>query len=330
MGDAALGAEVNMMNMESSALGAFYTSWLELIADDQDQAAGYVHDLAPAVLAPAAAATPSSSGPGAPNWQAAFPTIVWAVHRYLGDVDVVQRHWASLQRYAAWLDGAYRAGGGAAHFLNGSQSIGDWCPPPQGNCSAASWCPAPGKHLGEFPCPDSYSNVSLTALASFMRDLHTLSELAAAVGDAEQAGRYDRRARELADDFNAAFLAPLPGEHAHYGNGWQTEQGFPLWLGIVPEVSRPAVLQQLVHNIVVENRGHTNSGILGTKFVAEVSLFTSPSHARGVCVCGRSRSRRRRGGGGGGRRLPRPLQGAARGPRAAGSFGVISGAAAAS
>ena len=48
-----------------------------------------------------------SSGPGAPNWQSAYPTVIWTMYRYLGDVGIVQKHWASLKLYLGYWDGEY-------------------------------------------------------------------------------------------------------------------------------------------------------------------------------------------------------------------------------
>jgi hypothetical protein len=55
-----------------------------------------------------------------------------------------------LQRYAAWFDAQF-----AARFAHGvfnasvpaMSAIGDWCPPPQGDCAAATWCA--GRLCGE-------------------------------------------------------------------------------------------------------------------------------------------------------------------------------------
>ena len=68
MGDAMLASEVNMYALNVNDLGAFYSAWLELVQDDQDPA-GFVHDLTPAVSTGPAVHTPVSTGPGAGAWQ---------------------------------------------------------------------------------------------------------------------------------------------------------------------------------------------------------------------------------------------------------------------
>ena len=60
--------------------------------------------------------------------ETAYPTIVHSLWLYHGDVRVVRRHWASLQRYMAFWRGKHANDGGLAKCCIG---FGDWVPPPQ-------------------------------------------------------------------------------------------------------------------------------------------------------------------------------------------------------
>ena len=65
-GDAALTAEEAVMNY---AIGAVYTRWLLQYQDEQAKDGGS-NNFVPAL----------NTGDGAPNWQSAYPSIVWALY----------------------------------------------------------------------------------------------------------------------------------------------------------------------------------------------------------------------------------------------------------
>jgi alpha-L-rhamnosidase len=79
---------------------------------------------------------------------------------------------------------------------------------------------------------------------------------------------------KIKEAFNAKFLNR---ETNQYGTGSQTCNSFPLYLGIVPETHIPAVVNNLVRNIMIDHDGHLWTGILGTKALVE----TLPEHGRG-------------------------------------------------
>ena len=143
MGDAALTIEEATYNFGT---GAFYTSFLNQIQDDQGSD-GHVTNFVPSI---------GQTGPGAPNWQSAYPTIVWTMYRYLGDLQIVQKHWNSLKAYLTYWKKEY-VKNGVATFDSG---FGDWVPA------------GPQK-----------ANGSLVGLFAYLHDLTLLEELATAMND---------------------------------------------------------------------------------------------------------------------------------------------------
>ena len=65
--------------LDNFATNTFYTHWLNVIRDDQGSG-GWTTNYVPAI---------DSFGPGSPNWQSAYPTIIWTMYRYQGDVSKV-------------------------------------------------------------------------------------------------------------------------------------------------------------------------------------------------------------------------------------------------
>ena len=116
-GDAALTAEEALYNF---GMGAVYTRWLDEYVDDQT-ADGASNNFVPAL----------GSGDGAPNWQSAYPSIVWGLYNYYGDAGIVSAHYDSLAKYYDHLEALYNKSSKLANYATG---FGDWVPAgPMGN-----------------------------------------------------------------------------------------------------------------------------------------------------------------------------------------------------
>ena len=223
-GDASLTAEEALYNY---GMGAIYTRWLDEIVDDQT-ADGSVNNFVPSL----------GEGDGAPNWQSAYPSIIWGLYMYYGDTTIVTRHYSSLSKYYDHLEANFNASAGLTNYVTG---FGDWVPAgPMGN-----------KHLiGSF---------------ALLADLQKGADFFGASSHPDGAGRA-QRCKDLfakaAADFHRAFFNATMG---YYGTGLQTEQAMPLYLGIVPAGVLPAVISHTISDIEVTHQKHTTSGIIGIK-----------------------------------------------------------------
>jgi alpha-L-rhamnosidase len=230
MGDAALTAEEAVYNFQ---MGAFYTAWLNVIQDDQNMD-GSVPDFVPSL---------GDHGSGAPNWQSAYPSVIWALWKYYGDSGPIDTHFDSLTRYYDYFEASYNTTG-IANFKTG---YGDWVPPPP------------------FPRADLH----LTGAFAYLHDLKMGAEFFGAASNQAGAARSARCTQlfaKLAAEFHAAFFDK---EHGYYGTGLQSEQTMPLYLGIVPDQLKPAVLSHTLVDIETTNAMHTTSGIIGIRCTLE-------------------------------------------------------------
>ena len=180
---------------------------------------------------------------GSPNWQSAYPALVWALYTYYGDRGAAEAHHESLRRYYDHLEQLYR---GSANLTAYPVGFGDW----------VSAGPMGNRHL-----------ISAFAL---LRDLQMGADFfggSRAAGAAAQAARCRTLLAVAAAAFHSAFFDAARG---YYGSGLQTEQVLPLRLGIVPEPLKAQVLAYPVDDIVRTHGRHTTSGILGIKAAFEV------------------------------------------------------------
>ena len=80
---------------------------------------------------------------------------------------------------------------------------------------------------------------------------------------------YERLFKNIVAAFNKKFFNK---EKNFYSIGCQGADIFPLTLGIVPEKKLQYVLRHFIKNIMIENKGHLDTGIFGTKFLFDILI----------------------------------------------------------
>jgi alpha-L-rhamnosidase len=98
----------------------------------------------------------------------------------------------------------------------------------------------------------------------YLTDL--LAKSAAALGRADVAERYLTRIKELKGLIQSAYYKE---NEKLYDGDRELNQALPLALGVVPEALRALVLKQLEDIILVKNKGHLDTGMLGTYFLLQ-------------------------------------------------------------
>ncbi len=236
-GDAAVGAEMFLMNLDTHEL---FAKWMRDIDETRD-AAG-----APLVIAP-------SSGQWgqwgvAPTWHSAYVNIPRWLNQYGGDDRVMTELYDNLKKY---VDLEFsRSPGGIANTR-----LADWVAP------EAS--PAGGN------APED-SRVSGTAYLYNM--LQSMEKTATYLGHDADAAQFAANAVVVKDAFNATFLDADAG---HYrGNGdrgyRQTHNVLALAFGLAPDTEMQQRVADSIAANVVERGNTLNTGVLGTKYLLPV------------------------------------------------------------
>ena len=142
-------------------------------------------------------------------------------------------------------DGALPAFGGQWDF------IGDWVPPERG-MDTSNW---PGR-----PAAELFNNCYR------IQQMVILRNIAAVLGKSDEVAQCDARLATAKAAVHAAYFNMAAG---NYGIDEQAYYVMPLLAGVTPETDRPALLQKLEKNILVKNKGHLDTGMLGTYFMME-------------------------------------------------------------
>jgi len=262
MGDAQLSAEEAIYNFD---MAGFYTKWVEDISDSQAKDGG-VPDVVPPYW---------SSYPADPAWGTAWVVIPWYLYQYYGDKRILEKNYSGIKKWVNFL------GSKAADYIVSYTKYGDWCPP------------------GHIKPVDASGQ--LISSWYYYHDTLILSKIAHILGKPEDTKKYSELSEEIKEAFNRKFLkeerysaekysdlymkveALLPvtisedkkkemikGFMAMFATSGQTSNVLPLFLDMVPEDKRKAVLKNLVDDIVVTHGNHINTGIVGTRYILDV------------------------------------------------------------
>ena len=226
--------------LHNFGMGTFYAKWENDIEDTQDVATGAIADTAPFLW---------GNRPADPVCSC-FLLLPWFLYLHFGDQEVLKQHYPAMKLWVKCLESKMENG------LVGYSHWGDWASPmaycvPQGTGGAVSAI-TPGK---------------LMSTGFLYYDAVLISRMARALGYAGDEEEYAALAARIGQNFNDAFY---DGETGNYASGSQGANTFALFLGLVPEAGRAAVLDNLVRDVVETHQTHLTTGNICTKFIMEV------------------------------------------------------------
>ena len=218
----------------------FYEKWLRDIADAQDPETGAIPDTAPYFF----------GGRPAFHISSVYVLMPWLLYCFYGDKRPAEEHYAGMKRYVEFKL-SQRDGRG----LIREDYFGDWAAPMTE--SMLGW--------GENAVPLNNPQ-QLVTTCYLQYDCQLMEKMAELLGKPEDAARCRALQKEIAAAINLAFFH----EEGCYASNAQGSNVFPLFLGIVPEGKREAVLENLLHDLFVERQGRLSTGNQLTKYLYEV------------------------------------------------------------
>jgi len=234
-GDGQLGVESLVMSRYAPA---FYAKWTEDWLDGQKDTGDLPHT------------APDQGGGGGPAWGGAGCMLPSKLYQYYGDKRLLGRAYDPVRKYVDFLesrctDGILRAYGGKWDF------IGDWVPPARG-MDTKNW---PGK-----PAQELFNNCYRIYL------IEQLAKAAGILGKTDEAQRWLARLEEIRPLIHKEFYDVA---NKQYVIDEQAYQLMPLMTGVVPDDLKETVMKRLEELIRVKNKGHLDTGMLGTYFLLQ-------------------------------------------------------------
>ncbi len=217
LGDTGFVCEDYLYNFDTAV---FWAKWLDDIKDSQKT------DGDIPVVSPLHWRNPYRSR--FPCWKSTYPVIAWYLYQYYGDERVLAEHYDGMKKLVAFF-----AAKTEGHILKGG--LGDHMEPdrPSGKSNFR-----PTRTPGD-----------LTSTAYYYYDTLIVARAAAIIGKVDEAKHY----HELAEQIKKAFIKEFFDEKTNqFATGSQTSNATALFLGLVPKGKEPAVLKNLVDDIIVK------------------------------------------------------------------------------
>ncbi len=184
-----------------------------------------------------------------PCWQSTYPLMTWYLYEYYGDKQVLEDQYAGVKKLIDFL---------SANAVDNMIMVGL------------------GDHME--PQDDGFSHFSprrtpsgLTSTACYYENTLTLSRMASVLGLSDDAKKYATLAQNIKDAFNKRYFDPNTNQ---YATGSQTSNALPVYLDMAPPEKVPAIVKNLVDDIVNKHDTHVSTGIIGSNAVIQVL----PSH----------------------------------------------------
>ena len=241
VGDPAKDSEGEAFNFN---VAAFYDKWINDNFLDQ-LPDGRQSDVSPAYWA-------FYSGDIA--WPSVLTIIPDWYYSFYGDRHILEVNYKPMKKWVEFCARQLKP-----DYTVDSANYGDWCDAAsmdgKGHDSGATSKPL----VGTAYC---YLNVKLMARA------------AQRLGMAQDEKHYADLAAKIRQGFNKRLFNP---QTARYESATQASYVLPLAFGLVPDQSRPRVIQNLVDDIMIQHQGYTTVGLLGMQWLME--LLTETGHA---------------------------------------------------
>ena len=206
-------------------IASFYTKWLRDLNDDAWDYGAY-----PA-YAPRPLARPNEHH--AAGWMDAGVICPWTIWQVYGDTRVITEHWRKMNDFMAWR---------ALRDPELKGAIDD--------CGFGDWLSV-GKVATPIPFID---------LAYYAYDARLMAEMAVAIGNRDDAAKYQALAAKVTVAFHKAYL--LVGSKLAIHN--QSAYAIALFFDLIPADQRAAAAAQLA-GLVRANGNKMTTGFLGTR-----------------------------------------------------------------
>lgn len=229
-GDAQVFVPTSMFNYDSHA---FWKSWLTSMRDDQMEN-GNIPDIIPDILGKG----------GSPGWVDAVTFIPWEIYLRTGDTEVLTENYDMMEGLLGWYRNQMVDG-----LMPNIQGYGDWLQPYSSN-----------DRFGDTPH-------SILGLAFYGRSSQVMADVAAVLGNDQDARKYTAEAESIAQSF-ADYYFDAEGRLQNVPET-QTSYLLAIEFDLIPDSMKERATQNLVR-LIDEADGHLRTGFLGTPYIVSV------------------------------------------------------------
>jgi alpha-L-rhamnosidase len=215
-----------------------YVKWMDDILESQKES-GQLPDMSPAFYKIYYADNMT--------WPGTYLMVADMLYNQFGNTQVVAKHYPTMKKWLFYMRDNYLKEG----ILIKDRS-GDWCMPPEGPTIINSKDPA-RQTAGD-----------LMSTAYYYHFLQLMTKFAKVTGHEADIEEYNKEAVIVKEAFNNKFLNT---QKHQYGNNTVTANVLPLAFGMVPDKEENAVFKQMLDKIVIKDKIHLSSGLIGIQWM---------------------------------------------------------------
>jgi alpha-L-rhamnosidase len=234
LGDRVMGAMGETYLFDNAKL---YAKWMQDIEESQT-VEGAIPDVAPAFW---------NYYSDDVTWPAAFITISNHLYNQFGDITPIQKHYASMKKWMEYMKSKYMT-----NYIVTRDKYGDWCMPPE------------SPTLIHAKDPSRLTDGKLIATAYYYKLLSYLQRFAGLLDKKDDAKEFGLLMNKIKVAFNKSFYSE---KNKQYSNNTVTANLLPLYFGLVPDSLKAAIFEKIRQKIIVDNNGHTSTGLIGSQWV---------------------------------------------------------------
>lgn len=249
LGDRSMGAWGESYIFEN---GPLYAKWANDICEAQRED-GCIPDVAPAFW---------NYYTDDMTWPFALPSSCDMIYTQFGNKLPIEKSYPNIKRWLKHMLGEYMT----EDYIITKDKYGDWCVPPE------------SLELIHSKDPTRRTDGSLIATAYALKVMQTMHRFAEVLGLEADKQEWEDLEHRMKDAFNAKFLTVKRGtslqpghvlypDSIFYGNNTVTANILPLAFGLVPKEYRDEVVKNAVASIMVTNKGHISSGVIGVQWL---------------------------------------------------------------
>ena len=224
-------------------MGALYNGWIEDWRDCQREDGDMPHT----------APNPWNAG-GGPFWCSFIIGAPWHMANLYNDPRILETNYPAMQH---WLDGWVESRCNTDDLLMG------WENKPYRNWYLGDWA-QPGRLEGE-----RQKSTHLVNNCVRIQSYDFMSKIAARLGKADDAKRYQAKADSLRPKVHTAFYDTAQGT---YADDTQIDLAYALLTDVVPESLRSNIVKRLEDDILIKHKGHLDVGLVGIPILVDCLL----------------------------------------------------------
>ena len=215
-----------------------YAKWMDDIHESQKEN-GQLPDMSPAFYM-----TYYSDNM---TWPGTYLMVGDMLLNQFGNSKAIEKHYSYMKNWLSYMKNKY-----LQDNILTKDKYGDWCMPPETQELIHSLDPA------------RQTSGELISTAYYFHFLQLMTKFAKVTGHEADIEEYATESLLVKDAFNKKFLNPKTHQ---YSNNTVTANVLPLAFGMVPEQEEDAVFKQMVDRIVLKDKIHLSSGLIGIQWL---------------------------------------------------------------